>query len=80
MLSEKALMKVENETGLYRDPVSKVVINKDDISYNKYLQNRQRLINAQQQVEKNTTDINDIKKEVSEIKSMLVTILANIQK
>ena len=80
MLSEKVLMKVENETGLYRDPVSKVVINKDDISYNKYLQNRQRLINAQQQVEKNTSDINDIKKEVSEIKSMLVTILANIQK
>jgi hypothetical protein len=80
VLSEKVLMKVENETGLYRDPVSKVVINKDDISYNKYLQNRQRLINAQQQVEKNTTDINDIKKEVSEIKSMLVTILANIQK
>jgi hypothetical protein len=80
VLSEKVLMKVENEIGLYRDPVSKVVINKDDISYNKYLQNRQRLINAQQQVEKNTTDINDIKKEVSEIKSMLVTILANIQK
>jgi len=80
VLSEKALMKVENEIGLYRDPVSKVIINKDDISYNKYLQNRQRLINAQQQVEKNTTDINDIKKEVSEIKSMLVTILANIQK
>jgi hypothetical protein len=74
------LMKVENEIGLYRDPVSKVIINKDDISYNKYLQNRQRLINAQQQVEKNTSDINDIKKEVSEIKSMLVTILANIQK
>lgn len=80
MLNETGLMKVENEIGLYRDPVSKVVINKDDISYNKYLQNRQRLINAQQQVEKNTTDINDIKKEVSEIKSMLVTILANIQK
>jgi len=80
VLSEKALMKVENEIGLYRDPVSKVIINKDDISYNKYLQNRQRLINAQQQVEKNTSDINDIKKEVSEIKSMLVTILANIQK
>lgn len=79
MLNEP-LMKVENEIGLYRDPVSKVIINKDDISYNKYLQNRQRLINAQQQVEKNTSDINDIKKEVSEIKSMLVTILANIQK
>lgn len=80
MLSEKILLKVENETGLYRDPVSKVVINKDDNLYNKYLQNRQRLINAQQQVEKNTTDINDIKTEVSEIKSMLVTILANIKK
>jgi hypothetical protein len=74
------LMKVVNEIGLYRDPVSKVIINKDDISYNKYLQNRQRLINAQHQVEKNTTDINDIKNEVSEIKSMLVTILANIKK
>ena len=79
MLNEP-LMKVVNEIGLYRDPVSKVIINKDDISYNKYLQNRQRLINAQHQVEKNTTDINDIKNEVSEIKSMLVTILANIKK
>ena len=50
MLSEKVLMKVENETGLYRDPVSKVVINKDKICdniyyYTYYIDNKETIPN-----------------------------------
>lgn len=76
----EGLIKVENESRLFRDPISKSVINKDDTAYNKYLQQRQRLLKTQSDVEKNTSDIKNIKEELSEIKGMLATLVANIQK
>jgi hypothetical protein len=36
-------VKVENETTLYKDVVSKVVINKDNTAYENYMQQRARL-------------------------------------
>ena len=80
MHNGEGLIKVENESRLFRDPISKSVINKDDSAYNKYLQQRQRLIKTQAEVEKNTTDIINIKEELSEIKGMLATLVASIQK
>lgn len=74
------LLKVENETRLYRDPVTKSVINTDDVGYKKYLQQRQKLLKTQETVEQNTNDIKSIKEELSEIKGMLATIVASIQK
>lgn len=75
-----ALLKVENESRLYRDPVTKSVINTDDVGYRKYVQQRQKLKQTQETVEQNTNDIKSIKEELSEIKGMLATIAANIQK
>jgi hypothetical protein len=75
-----ALIKVENETRLYRDPITKSVINTDDVGYKKYIQQRQKLKQTQEVVEQNTNDIKSIKQELSEIKGMLSTIVANIQK
>jgi hypothetical protein len=75
-----ALIKVENETRLYRDPITKSVINTDDVGYKKYIQQRQKLKQTQEVVEQNTNDIKSIKQELSEIKGMLATIVANIQK
>ena len=80
MHNGEGLIKVENESRLFRDPISKSVINKDDSAYNKYLQQRQRLIKTQAEVEKNTADIINIKEELSEIKGMLATLVASIQK
>ena len=80
MHNGEGLIKVENESRLFRDPISKSVINKDDGAYNKYLQQRQRLIKTQAEVEKNTSDITNIKEELSEIKGMLATLVASIQK
>ena len=74
------LLKVENETRLYRDPVTKSVINKDDVGYKKYIQQRQKLLKTQEVLDQNTNDIKSIKEELSEIKVMLATIVANIQK
>lgn len=75
-----ALLKVENEARLYRDPVTKSVINTDDVGYKKYIQQRQKLKQTQATVEQNTNDIKSIKEELSEIKGMLAIIVANIQK
>ena len=74
------LIKVENESRLYRDPVTKSVINTDEVGYKKYIQQRQKLKQTQETVERNTHDIKSIKEELSEIKGMLATIVANIQK
>jgi hypothetical protein len=71
---------VENEARLYRDPVNKSIINTDDAGYKKYIQQRQKLLKTQETVENNTRDIKSIKEELSEIKRMLATIVANIQK
>jgi hypothetical protein len=75
-----ALLKVENESRLFRDAVTKSVINTDEVGYKKYIQQRQKLKQTQEVVEQNTSDIKSIKEELSEIKGMLATIVANIQK
>lgn len=74
------LLKVENETRLYRDPTTKGIINTDDVGYKKYVQHRQKLLKMQETVDKNTSDISTIKDELGEIKGMLATLIANIQK
>lgn len=74
------LVKVENETTLYKDVVSKVVINKDNTAYENYMQQRARLKAEQEQLKQNTNDIQELKKDIGDIKGMLSIILNSIQK
>jgi len=74
------LVKVENETTLYKDVVSKVVINKDNSAYENYMQQRARLKAEQEQLKQNTNDIQELKKDIGDIKDMLSVILNSIQK
>ena len=74
------LLKVENESKLYRDVSSRAIINMDETGHNKYLQQRQRLLKTQEDVANNTQEIKDIKHELSDIKGMLTVLIANIQK
>lgn len=74
------LVKVENETTLFKDVVSKVVINKDNTAYENYMQQRARLKAEQEQLKQNTNDIQELKKDIGDIKGMLSIILNSIQK
>ena len=74
------LLKVENESKLYRDVSSRAIINMDEAGPSKYLQQRQRLLKTQEEVANNTQEIKDIKHELSDIKGMLTALIANIQK
>ena len=73
-------VKVENESGLYRDMSSGAIINTDDGSREAYLEKREKLLKSRQQLEQNSQDIQDLRGEISDIKQMLTQILANVQK
>lgn len=66
--------------GLGRDPISKAIINIDNGGRETYLEQRNRLLAERQQLQQNTKDIETIKQEVTDIKTMLQTILQAVQK
>ena len=73
-------VKVENETNLYRDLNSGAIINTDSSGREAYLKQRENMLKTRQATEKNTADIQELKGEISDIKQMLMQILANVQK
>lgn len=73
-------IKVENETNLYRDLSSGAIINTDSSGREAYLKQRESLLRTRATTEKNTADIQELKGEISDIKQMLMQILANVQK
>lgn len=73
------LLKVENETRLARDPVSRAIINTDNDGYKTYIQNRDRKQAMENAVKQNSEDIQSIKEELGDIKNMLSVLVANIQ-
>ena len=72
------LIKVENELGLGRDPVSKAIINTDTSGYQEYVQNRNRLLKEKEMISKNNEEIASLKTEISDIKEMLKIILEKV--
>ena len=72
------MLKVENESSLARDSVSKAVINTDMVGYETYLQQRERLLAERNAVKQNTQDIQDLKQEIGDIKGMLEQLLKRV--
>lgn len=73
-------IKVDNEPSLYRDLSSGAIVNKDYSAREAYLKQRENLLRTKEISEQNTKDIEELKGEISDIKQMLVQILANVQK
>lgn len=62
------MIKVEGHPNLYRDEVSGAIINYDSTSYNQYVNSLKK-----QELKKNELD--NIKKDIAEIKSLLKDFL-----
>lgn len=73
------MLKVESETRLLRDPVSRAIINTDDEGYNAYINRREKRRAMENALAKHDDDINNIKQELGDIKQMLSILVANIQ-
>lgn len=74
------IVKVENESRLYRDLSTGAIINTDSGAREAYLKQRENLLRTKQLAEQNTQDIKDLRGEINDIKHMLTQILANVQK
>lgn len=64
-------LKVKDYPGLVRDPESKAIINVDQSAYLKYKSER----NIQNKIINITSEINDLKQSMNEIKSLISQIL-----
>ena len=74
------IVKVDNEPALFRDLKSGAIVNTDHSAREAYLKQRENLLRTKEISEQNSKDIEELKGEISDIKQMLVQILANVQK
>ena len=66
-------LKVKGDPSLVRDSSSKAIIANDKTAYSNYIQER----NFRSQVQHVEADINNLKQELGDIKSMLQQLISN---
>jgi len=65
------MLKVEGHDALYRDTSTGAIVNNDKSEYAKYREARKRTM----KFENIESDLNNLKEEISEIKSLLVELI-----
>jgi hypothetical protein len=74
-----SVIRVKDSPNLVRDTYSKAIINTDPKGYNDYVNQRERLKAQQEILLNNTKEIENLKQDVNEIKSLLQQIATNLQ-
>jgi predicted transcriptional regulator len=69
-------VKVKDHDGLVRDTSSGAILNTNQADYNSYMTARSKAIEKEMQFSQQIEELNNIKQDVSEIKEMLLQILA----
>jgi hypothetical protein len=70
-------LKVQGHDGLVRDTTSGAILNTNLTEYENYMKQRELALKRNQQLDMQAEEINNIKSELSEIKSLLTLLLAN---
>jgi len=68
-------IKVEGHDGLVRDPNTKAIINTNRDDYEKYKKQRETKLKEKEKVERIESDVNSIKNDLDEIKSILRSLI-----
>lgn len=74
-MSDIARLKVETDTTLVRDTFSKAIINTSSSSYTEYMHRRAKRQNNGDEIRHAVTEINSLKKELFEIKTLLKEVI-----
>lgn len=72
-------VKVKDHPGLLRDPFSKAIISGDKEKYNTYIEQRERLKKQQEMINNNNAEIQALKQDINDIKSMLMQIASQLK-
>lgn len=67
-------MMVDGHPGLYRDMTSGAIINDNSYEYETYMKNYQMRQNKSQKIDRIEEDLNNLKSEISEIKTLLLKL------
>lgn len=72
-------VKVKDHPGLLRDPFSKAIISGDKEKYNTYIEQRERMKKQQEMINQNNAEIETLKNDIKDIKSMLMQIASQLK-
>ncbi len=72
------MYQVEGEDGLYRDPSTNAIINKDKKAYIAYMQRKKSVENKNNELDKMKEDLDNVKGELGEIKDLLSTLVQKL--
>lgn len=71
------MFKVKDYPHLLKDEKSRAVINTDQDGYQKYIAERNYRTNVKQETSQLEDEINNLKSDMAEIKSLLIQLLGN---
>lgn len=81
-INDKNLIPVEGKIGLFRDSESTAIVNTNDVEYNEYLKRKNILLKKEENIKNTSTELEHVKKDVdgikgelSEIKSLLKELI-----
>ena len=67
-------VKVKDHLGLVRDPRTNAILNTNKSEYDEYMKAKRKAASKTEKVERLETDVNDIKNDLNEIKSLLLDL------
>ena len=67
-------VKVKDHLGLVRDPRTNAILNTNKSEYDEYMKAEKKNASKSERVEQLETDVNDIKNDLNEIKSLLLDL------
>ena len=70
-----SLLPVENQPGLYRDTKSNAIVNSNTIEYENYVKQRNSRQTKNAQIKQLESEMNQIKDDLFEIKSLLKSFI-----
>ena len=68
-------LKVEGNPSLVRDTQSNAIINTNESEYENYMKLKAKMLERKSQEDQNTEDINNLKQDMEEIKTMLRVLI-----
>ena len=69
---------VEGKFGLYRDPDSTAIVNRDKKAYLEYMKRKQTMKNKNDELDQMKEDLDNVKGELGEIKGLLSTLVQKL--
>ena len=68
-------LKVEGHSGLYRDPKTNSIVNKNSTGYNEYMTQKKLRNSENDKIDNMKDDLDNLKNEINEIKSLLKVLV-----